>query len=438
MRGLKSTIALVVILLGLVGYIYFVESKRPAAGTDTKPKAFEVTADDIEELQIKTADGQTTHLQKTGDTWAIVEPEKTDADTSELASVTSGLASLEVQRVVDESPAELAPYGLNPPKVDVGFRVKGQKDFRRIFIGEKTPTGGDLYAKRPDEKRVFLISSYLDSTFNKTPFDLRDKAILKFESDKADGLEIAQGATAMQFAKTGSTEWKIVKPIMARGEYGSIESLVSRLSSAKMQKLIAAEAPNLRTYGLDAPAVRATVTTGSAKATLLIGKTDKDATYAKDASRPVVFTVEQPLIEELKKGVADYRRKDLFDFRTFTATQVKIQRGAETFGVEKSADKDGKEVWRNIGGMVVDSAKVEDTLNKLSGLRAQSFETGSHPSLKSPVFSVTARFNENSMETVTFGRSGDDVFAARSDEAGTAKLETNAFDEAMKALDVLK
>ena len=43
-----------------------------------------------------------------------------------------------------------------------------------------------MFAKRPNEKRVFLISSFLDSIFNKTAFDLRDKAVLKFDRASAD------------------------------------------------------------------------------------------------------------------------------------------------------------------------------------------------------------------------------------------------------------
>ena len=437
-RGLKSTLALIVVLGGLLGYIYFVDAKKPAAGTETKPKAVTVAADQIEEVQIKSAAGETTRVRKAGDKWTVVEPVSADADSSELSSLTSGLADLEIQRVVDENPGDLSPYGLNPPRVDVAYRVKGQNDFSHVLLGEKTPTGGDLYAKRPDEKRVFLVASYLDNTFNRTSFDLRDKSVLKIESDKVDGLEISQGTQTVQFAKAGSTEWKIVKPVAARGEYGSIESLVGRLAGARMQKVVEADATRLKQYGLDRPAARATVSMGSAKATLIVGKIENEAAYAMDASKPMIFTIDKSLAEELNKGVSEYRRKDVFEFRPFTATQVKITRGAETFGVEKSSDKDGKEVWRNAAAKVVDNAKVEDVLNKLSSLRAQSFEAAANPSLKKPILTVTAKFNEENTETVNFGRAGSDVFAGRSDEPGSAKLEANSFDEAEKALEQLK
>jgi len=184
-RGLTSTIALAVVLLGLVGYIYFVDSKKPASGAaEVKAKAFTVEADQIEEIQIKPAAAESSRAEKTNGTWQLVEPEKTDADQGQLTSTATNIASLEVNGVVDDNPTDLAQYGLNPAKLDVAFRIKGEKDLRHLLVGEKTAAGGDLYAKRADEKRVILIPSYLEGTFNRTPFDLRDKTLLKFDHDK--------------------------------------------------------------------------------------------------------------------------------------------------------------------------------------------------------------------------------------------------------------
>lgn len=436
MRGLTSTIILVVVLAGLVGYIYFVDADRPAAGTEeAKPKAFDVSPENIEEVLIKNAAGETARVQRVDANWQLVEPEKADADAAAVASVTSSVASLEVQRVVDEKPSDLAQYGLSPPRLDVSFRVKDQKEFQRLLVGEKTPTGGDLYAKKPNESQVFLISSYLDTTFNKTAFDFRDRSILKFEREMADGVEIVRGPTTVQLARVG-TEWRILKPIAVRADYAAAEGVITRLSTGQMQKVVANEAGNLSEYGLDRPALSATVKSGSAQATLLVGKSTEGGLFARDASRPVVFTVEESLATELRKELAEYRRKDLFDARSFTANRIELRRGSETLAFEKSKEGD-KDVWKNASGQAIDTAKVEDLLTKLSNLRAQSFEAP-HPSLETPVLAATVRFDESKTETATFGRSGADVFGSRSDEPGAAKLETSVFDEAMKAIDALK
>jgi hypothetical protein len=438
MRGLTSTIVLLLVLAGLVGYVYFVDRERTPGDENAKPKAFELSPENIEEVTIKNAEGQTARVQRVDASWRVIEPEKADADAAEVAAITSSLASLEVQRVVDENPGDLAQYGLAPPRIDVAFRLKDQKEFQRLLVGEKTPTGGDVYAKTPSSNRVFLISSYLESTFNKNAFNLRDKAILKFDRDKADVVEIVNGGNALEFTRQG-TDWRIAKPIAARADYAAVEALVQRLSSGQMQEIVEADATDLRKYGLDNPPLRANVGTGSARATLLVGTPDPDGMpYAKDVSRPAVFTIDQSLTTDLSKPPDDYRRKDVFDFRSFNANRVELTRDGASRAFAKTKGADGKEVWRDAAGKDVDTAAVENLLTQLTNLRAQSFEAAAHPSLKSPVLTVVARFDENKTETVTFARAGADVYASRADEPGSARLEANTFDEAVKALDGLK
>jgi hypothetical protein len=439
MRGLTTTIALLVVLGGLLGYIYFVDSKRETTDPNAKPKAYtSLTAENIEELQIKAPSGETSRVQKVGDDWQLVEPVKADADDGVVGTVTSNLSTLEVQRTVEENAADLKQYGLNPPRLDVGFRLKGQKDFQRLEVGDKAPAGGDFFAKRADEKKVILISSYLDSIFTKTPFDLREKSILKFDRDKADGVEIVKaGGMPVQFSRSG-TEWRIVKPATARADYAASEGLLTRLSSTHMLKVVDEAPKDLAKYGLDRPPTSATVTSGSSKATVLLGKmSDDGGYYAKDAARPLVFTVEQALATDLGKDMSEFRRKDLFDGRSFSANRLEVRRGNDTLAFEKS-EAGGKTTWKKGDGQDIDTAKVEDALTKLSNLRADSFQAAAPPSLKMPAATVTVRFDQSKNETVTFGRSGNDVFAARSDEPGAAKVDTAMFDEAMKAVDGLK
>ncbi len=438
MRGLKSTIALAVVLLGLVGYIYFVDSKKPASGAaEIKAKAFTVEADQIEEIQIKPAAAESSRAEKTNGTWQLVEPEKTDADQGQLTNTATNIASLEVNGVVDDNPSDLAQYGLNPPKLDVAFRVKGEKDLRHLLVGEKTAAGGDLYAKRADEKRVILISSYLEGTFNRTPFDLRDKTLLKFDHDKVDGLEIARGGTITQLAKSNG-EWAIVKPYRARADFGTAEAAVSSLSSTQMQKIVSPAAVDLQAYGLDRPAVTTTVLSGSARATLAIGKVEGDSAYARDLSRPMVFTIPQATAVDLQKDADMFRRKDMFDGRSFNASRVELHRGAEALTFARSKEKDGKDVWKNAAGTVVDTAKVEDMLTKLSNIRAQLFQERVDPALKMPTLVATVTMDNGKTETVTFARQGDAVIANRADEGGSATVEAVALNDAMTAIDALK
>jgi Domain of unknown function (DUF4340) len=436
MRG-WSTLALVVVFAGLVGYIYFVDSKQEPGGSTVKEKPFgSLQADDIEEVQIKSADGETTRLQKTDGKWQVVEPVKTDADTSELTTIASSIATFEINRVVDENATDLKQYGLEPVRLEVAFRSKGQKDLKHLQIGEKTPTGTDLYARFPDEKRVFLVSSFLDTTFNKNTFALRDRRILIFDRNKVDGLELTSGATKTRLTKSGS-DWRLASPISVRADFAAVEGALERLSSTQMQGIVDPDGKDLAKYGLTKPTGTITVNTGSSSAALTLGSTENALLFAKDASRPLVFTIAPVLKDDVIRTVADFRRKDLFDGRAFTATKAELKRGAETITLEKSKGKDNMDVWK-AGGKDVDSAKADDLLSKVTALRAASFEDQANASLKSPALVVTVTFAENKQETVTFGRMGTDVFASRSDEPGTAKVEAMGLDDVMKAIDAVK
>lgn len=438
MRGLKSTIALLVVLVGLVAYIYFVDSKKPASDApETKAKAFTVDTDQIEEISIKPATGDASRVQKINGTWQLVEPEKTEADQGQVSNAASSLASVEVNRVVDENPGDLAQYGLNPPKADIAFRVKGKNEVQHLLLGDKTATGSDLYAKTPDQKRVFLIAAYLENTFERTPFDLRDKTVLKFDQSKADGVEVVHDGTTTALAKRGM-DWTITKPYKARADFAGAEAILTALSSAQMQKIVSNEATDLAKYGLDKPESTVTVLLGSTRASLAVGKKEGDSNYARDLSRPLIFTIPSMTATDLEKGADMLRRKEMFDGRSFNTTRVELARGSEKLAFDKSKGKDGKDVWKNAAGKDVDASKIEDMLTKLSNIRAQLFQDRVDPALKMPTLVATLHLDNNTMETVTFARNGNAVLANRMDESGSATVDVMAFNDAMMAIDAVK
>jgi len=72
--------------------------------------------------------------------------------------------------------------------------------FFRALLREHR-VGSDLFAKRNEDKRVFLIPAAQESTFNKSTFDLRDKVVLKFERDKVDGIDVTADGKTLQLVK---------------------------------------------------------------------------------------------------------------------------------------------------------------------------------------------------------------------------------------------
>ena len=173
--------------------------RRRRLTTKKLEKVFSVESDKIEEVTIKSESGERTTLRKAGADWQVVAPADgapAAADASEVSGITSNLSTLEQQRVIDENAQDLKEFGLAEPRIEVTFKAGGEP--QTLQIGAKTPTGSDVYAKIAGKPKVFLIPSYLESTFNRKTFDLRDKSALKIDAQKVDSLEIVSAGQTDQ------------------------------------------------------------------------------------------------------------------------------------------------------------------------------------------------------------------------------------------------
>jgi hypothetical protein len=192
--------------------------------------------------------------------------------------------------------------------------------------------------------------------------------------------------------------------------------------------------------GFESPAVTATVASGSARASLVVGaKTAEGDYYARDTSRPLVFTVEPALVEEMSKPVGDLRRKDLFDARAFTATRVEVVRDGKTYVFEKvkTGEKEAPttEKWRQTtpAERDVDLSKMDPMLSGFTNARAQSWvSSAAGLGLERPQIALRIWYDEGKKnEQVSLSRKGDDVYVARSDEPGAAKIASADYETAL-------
>lgn len=441
MRGLRFII-LLLILIPLGWYAYYDSTKGPIDDSPKRDKVFAVEADKIDELEIKSESGDRTTLRRKGSEWEIVQPVTAPPDQAAVSGITSNLASVETQRDIDENPADLKEFGLAEPRVEVAFKSNGQQ--RRLQLGQKTPSGTDLYAKLADGKKVFLISSYLDSTFNRGTFDLRDKSVLKLDREQIDLAEVTAGGRTTRFEKKNG-EWQTTEPPSGRAEFAAVDGLVSRVSSVQMKSIVP-DAIDMKTYGLDKPAATVRLGSGSAQATLIIGgPAETGSLYAKDLSRPAVFTIESGLVDDLKKDASEYRQKDLFDARSFNTTRLEIVRNGQTTVFEKAKvkDKDGKEQekWRQTAPAArdVDAARVDALISAATGARATGFvNSAAKTGLDKPELSLTFTYDEGKEERVAFARTKDAAYASRAGSPGAAQVDASVIDVIVKALEGVK
>lgn len=444
MHGVRSFLLLLVVGLGLGGYLYFVESKRDPSDADKKAKVFTVESDKIDEFTVKSESGERTSLKKTGSDWQIVEPVASPTDNANVSGITGNLSSLELGRVIDENAQDVSEYGLSQPRIEVTFKAGGQS--HRLFIGRKTPAGSDLYARIDDSKRVFLVPSFVDTTFNKTTFDLRDKTVLKVDRDKIDAMSIAAPKQTLQFAKADG-EWKLTAPVKARADFTTVDGLVSRLNTLQAKSIAAPDAIKASDTGFDKPAATIHLGTGSSQATLIIGKSAGDGVvYAKDQSKPTIYTIESSLLTDATKEPGEYRQKDFFDGRTFGASKLEVTRNGQTsvFEKTKTKNKEGQdeEKWKQTAPTArdVDQTTVDNLISAITATRATSFvDSAPKSGLDKPEVTLVLTSDAGKrVEKTSFARSGSDGYAVREGEPGVAKVEASTIDNVIKSFEGIK
>jgi len=444
MRGLRSTLALLVVLVALGSYIYFVTWKQPADTGSKQEKVFATLATDkIDELTVKSEAGDVTTVKKDGGAWKVVSPVDAKASESTVSGITGALGSLEIVRVIDPNPSGLSEFGLEKPRIEVQFKTDGQPA-GRLYIGDKTPTGASYYARKDDDKRVFLIASFQDSSLNHSTFDLRDKTLVTVARDKTNTIDVMFEGTTTVLTKKDK-EWRVTSPIDARADFSASEAIIGRVESAQMKSIVAenASAADLKKYGLEKPIASVTINFEGASASLAFGTAaDDQSVYARDPSRPMIVTVEKSLADDFKKKAEDFRRRDVFDFRAFNASRAELSWGGKSMVLERvKTEGDKPDDWKRMtpSEKVLDRSKVETLLTGLADIRATSFKSSTAGTgLDAPALTVNMKYDQSRQdERASFGKSGTEAYASRPDDVGAMAIETDKLTEALKSLDEL-
>ena len=449
MQRFRSTSLLLVLFLALGGYAYFIESERsPASDDPPAEQAFDIEADAIGSLIVTSDNGDVTEVNRADTdttTWSVTAPFSASADGNAASAIANSLASLEISRVVETEAADLSVFGLTDPAFSVTF--DSENNTKTLLIGDETPTGSDRYANIGGTNRVFLIASFLESTFNRSSLDLRDRSLLEFTGPEVTGLTIEQESSALRFSK-GDGAWHLLEPVRARGDFGIVEGLSGRIGSAEM---IAVEVESvdgdLEPFGLDNPRMTITVETDKGNHVLAMGNESPAGTvYGRDASRSIVFTVDAALFDEFDRDIDTYRKKELFDFQPFNANGITVTRDGETYRFEKGSDNDensdnsNEQLWQQLepDQKVIEALAFDDLLSKLSGLRAESFVNGrDNTGLDIPLATFTVTYGNEQQETVTIGQSDDTYHGIHGEEDGAAVIDSTSINGVFESIDMV-
>ncbi len=420
--GLLIAVGVLAVLGGLTWWSNKKQAAAAKSGDTNTTKILSIPNDQFQEIRIQQP-ARTVDLKRENGKWQIKEPQPLPADQDAVASMVTTLSALNADSVVDAKPADLSPFGLKDPKLDVRIvRTNGKSD--DLLIGDETPTGSGNYAKLASDPRVFTVATYNKSSIDKSPDDLRDKRLLTFDSDKLTRVDLQAKGEAMEFGKNNQNEWQILKPRPLRADGPAVDTLISNLRDAKMD--LTGDTKDAATRFASGKKIGTASVTDANGAQTLEVRQDKDSYYAKSSAVAGIYKVSNDIGSGLNKGLDDFRNKKLFDFGFSDPSKIELKNATYT----KSGDK-----WMS-GSKTMDNTTVQSLVDKLRDLAATGFtEKGGGE----PVFEATVTSNDGKrVEKMTITKQGNQYFAKRENEPSIYVVDTKAVDDLQKAASGVK
>lgn len=403
----RTTLIIIIVLVGIAA-TYFLFFNEPTDNTseNEKPRiyqAYDLPLKAIQQVRLSYADNayQTLTVEKeTDNTWKLTTPFEAHADTEKVNELLEDFVNKRVKQILEVS--EYEQYGLESPTIKIEL-WKDPKDSSKTFLIGKKGINFSVYTKEKSEAHIFLIESSALDDLTKSPADIRDKSVVKFNPNSITEIQFQKPET-FSCQKDGDF-WKMTQPLSVNADTEKIEYILSELHSLKVSTFEADGdnvTPLLEKYGLANPRIQFTLKDGNKKYGLAIGSVvpstpdqdnvEKGHVYVKSVHQGGIYTVEDSIVRLLNKSIFDLRDKRVLDFQRGDTTKFEIQHGTQKIVGIKLLD----DTWelQDSNKISADPQAVSDLLFGVDSLEAVAFITDSPKNLalyglETPAISVT-------------------------------------------------
>jgi hypothetical protein len=437
----KPTLIVLLCAIVLGAAVYYFDWKKGEEKkldtTDTsKPVFTSFQGSDIRSFTIsRPAQPATPAIQfekRAGD-WQIVQPVATEADQSTAGGIVDQVASARVAQTLPGAEDRRKAYGLDPAQISIDFQLaNGAK--HSILLGKQDFTNEYAYAIVDGGQSVSLLPQLLSTSASKSLDDLRDRAVLHLATEDINSIDLKNSSGELTLSKADD-QWKIEKPEAVGAGHDAVDSLLEAVNNAKIVSVASETPDNLAKYGLASPAVTFSAANAKGqKATLIVGKKDGNAYFARDDSRPTIFRIDADLEGKLAQKFTDLRDKQILHADTSELRRFQLQtaRGSLTL-VPKSSDP---AEWifdspADQKGKAAASWKVLDPLGTM-----QAEEVIDHPSpaqlaqLSNPAVHLTLTGKDGKdLNLRVSNLTGDTAYAQVDGNPALFKIKKSDFDQ---------
>jgi hypothetical protein len=156
----QMTLGLLAAAIILVGYAYFVESKRELKGETTDVEVWSVSdaaATALQRFEVN-VDGKTAIYEYDGGQWRLSTEPKRDVDSATFNAAYNNYRNLMATRKVQDGLADLGKYGLDKPSLVL--TLGDAKSPYKLELGQKNAIGDAYYAHSFKDDAIYAIASF--------------------------------------------------------------------------------------------------------------------------------------------------------------------------------------------------------------------------------------------------------------------------------------
>ncbi len=443
----KTTLLILLCAVALGAAAYYFDWKKgsePKPAADASKPAFTIQASDIVSFTLahpaQPVDSPI-HFEKRDGSWRIVQPVETDADQPTAEGIVDQLAAARIAQTESGSADRRKAFGLDPPKFSVEFQLaNGSK--HTILIGDNDFAGESAYTIVDGGQNVSLLPQLLSTSVGKSLDGLRDRAILHLNTEQVASFDLKNSAGSLGLSKD-KDEWKFATTSGLLADKDAVDSLLQAIANSKMVSVASEDPDNLARYGLAAPTI--TFTASGEKgtmSTLVVGKKDGDAYFARDLSRPTIFRIDGDLEKKLSEKSADLRDKQILHADLADTQRIQIRDADGTFTLTRKPDSSDDWTFDSPADRKGKTASGWKVLDPLGTVRAE--EVIDHPApnllsqLSNPAVQLVLTGKDGKELTLRISKpTGDFVYAQASGNAALYKLKKEVYDQLnLKAADL--
>ena len=253
--------------------------------------------------------------------WRLSGPLSARADAVAVEQTLRQLGSARVKEFVEETPADLAHYGLAAPRLTLRVETKDGAG-KILYLGSYDGEKGGHYARREGRSTVFLLPD--DATVQSLQRDAaayRAKTLLDFEQGEVRRIRLAVGDSSWVFARgeekppsPGKEEEEDLPPEASwtREDTGApletsrVSDFLWNLKRLRFAAVARETVDAPGRYGLEPPALRVSLLDAQGqeigRLSTGAGVPGKEEVYAMDGTERTLYTVARQAVDPLPRS----------------------------------------------------------------------------------------------------------------------------------------